>query len=45
MILPLLKQRNPAARQQATETLQELIAAGDRLRRAQVRHALRDHLE
>lgn len=44
MILPLLKQRNPKAREQASSTLGELTAAGDELGRALVRQALRAHL-
>ena len=44
MILPLLKQRNPKAREQAADTLNELTAAGDELSRALVRQALRSHL-
>lgn len=44
MILPLLKQRNPKAREQAAETLAELADAGDALGRALVRQALRAHL-
>lgn len=44
MILPLLKQRNPKAREQAGETLAELTDAGDALGRALVRQALRAHL-
>ena len=44
MILPLLKQRNPKARDQASATLGELAGAGDDLSRALVRQALRSHL-
>ncbi len=44
MILPLLKQRNPKARDRAASTLTELAAAGDDLSRALVRQALRSHL-
>lgn len=44
MILPLLKQRNPKARERASATLAELAGAGDELSRALVRQALRVHL-
>ena len=44
MILPLLKQRNPRSREQATTSLAELMAAGDELGRSLVRQALRSHL-
>jgi DNA-binding transcriptional MerR regulator len=44
LILPLLKQRNPKAREQAGETLEALTEAGDELSRALVRQALRAHL-
>jgi hypothetical protein len=44
LVMPLLKQRNPGARTQATERLDELAAMGARLRAAMLRHALRDHL-
>jgi DNA-binding transcriptional MerR regulator len=42
IVLPLLKQRNPAARRQAGETLQQLGALGDELRAALVRQAVRN---
>ena len=45
MILPLLRQRNPRARQQAVSTLTELSSLGARLRSAIVRSALSHHLE
>ncbi|HVN49805.1 MAG TPA: hypothetical protein VMT43_00150, partial [Acidimicrobiales bacterium] len=44
LVVPLLKQRNPAARQQATERLDELAGLGGRLRDALLRVALQDHL-
>jgi DNA-binding transcriptional MerR regulator len=44
LVVPLLKQRNPAARQQATEKLDELAGLGSRLRDALLRAALQDHL-
>jgi hypothetical protein len=44
VVMPMLKQRNPAARQQAVELLAELAGLGQSLRAALLRHALRDHL-
>ena len=44
MILPLLKQRNPKSRELATNTLADLMAAGDELNRTWIRQALRSHL-
>ena len=43
LVMPLLKQRNPSARRQAIETLQELGRLGQGLRSAMLRQALRDH--
>lgn len=45
MILPLLRQRNPQARQQAVSTLTTLTALGGELRSAIVRSALSHHLD
>ncbi len=45
VVMPLLKQRNPTARQQAAETLGELARLGDLMRAALLRTALRDHTE
>jgi DNA-binding transcriptional MerR regulator len=45
MILPLLRQRNPRARQQAVETLSTLADLGGELRSAIVRSTLSHHLE
>jgi DNA-binding transcriptional MerR regulator len=45
MILPLLRQRNPQARQQAVATLTSLTALGGELRSAIVRSALGHHLD
>ncbi len=45
MILPLLRQRNPQARQQAVSTLAALSALGGELRSAIVRSALSHHLD
>ena len=42
MVLPLLKQRNPQARQQALDTLEELSKLAEGLRAALLRQALRD---
>lgn len=44
LILPLLKQRNPAARQQAIENLDRLAAAGSGMQAALLHLALRPHL-
>ena len=43
VIMPLLKQRNPQARQQAVDTLAELAKMGQSLRTALLRQALREH--
>jgi DNA-binding transcriptional MerR regulator len=45
MILPLLRQRNPQARQQAVDTLSSLTALGGELRSAIVHSALSHHLD
>ena len=45
LILPLLRQRNPQARQQAVATLRELSRLGGELRSALLAAALRHHLE
>jgi DNA-binding transcriptional MerR regulator len=45
MILPLLRQRNPQARQQAVATLTSLTALGGELRAAIVHSALSHHLD
>lgn len=42
IVLPLLKQRNPAARRQAAETLAQLGGLGEELRAALVRQAVRN---
>lgn len=44
LVVPMLRQRNPRARQQATETLVELAKLGQGLRDAMLRLALRSHL-
>jgi hypothetical protein len=41
VVMPLLKQRNPTARQQATDNLGELAGLGEQLRAALLRSALR----
>jgi DNA-binding transcriptional MerR regulator len=45
VVMPMLKQRNPEARRQASETLAELARLGQQLRGAMLRNALRDYLE
>jgi len=45
MILPLLRQRNPQARQQAVDTLSTLATLGGELRSAIVHSALSHHLD
>ncbi len=44
LIVPLLKQRNPQARNQAMENLSELARLGQGLRASLLRSALRDHI-
>ncbi|HTZ10451.1 MAG TPA: MerR family transcriptional regulator [Acidimicrobiales bacterium] len=44
IVLPLLKQRNPEARQRARDTVADLSTLGQRLREALVRTTLRDQL-
>jgi DNA-binding transcriptional MerR regulator len=43
VVMPLLKQRNPTARQQAADTLGDLSALGESLRAALLRAALGEH--
>ena len=43
VITPMLKQRNPQARRQATDTLVELSRLGQAMRAAMVRQALREY--
>jgi hypothetical protein len=45
VVMPLLKQRNPTARQQAADNLGELASLGEQLRSALLRTALRDHTD
>jgi DNA-binding transcriptional MerR regulator len=45
VVMPLLKQRNPTARQQAADNLGELASLGEQLRSALLRSALRDHTD
>ena len=45
VVMPMLKQRNPQARRQATETLSELSRLGQSLRAAMLRQALRQYFE
>jgi hypothetical protein len=44
IVLPLLKQRNPEARQRAHEAVAELTALGQGLREVLLRTTLRDQL-
>ena len=44
LILPRLKQRNPQARQDATDALDELTELGESMRRSLIRQSLRTHL-
>jgi len=44
VVMPMMKQRDPAARQQAVDVLGELAALGQCMRAALLRRALRDHL-
>ena len=41
VVMPLVKQRNPAARRQAVDNLTELAGLGESLRGAMLRNALR----
>ncbi len=45
VVMPMLKQRNPQARRQASDTLSELARLGQGLRAAVLRQALRQHVE
>ena len=45
LVLPLLKQRNPEARRQAIENLEEVARLGQSLRAAMLRQLLRQYLE
>lgn len=45
VVMPLLKQRNPTARQQAADNLGEMAKLGEMLRTALLRGALRGHTE
>jgi DNA-binding transcriptional MerR regulator len=45
VIAPFMKQRNPAARQQAVTTLEELTKLGESMRAAFVRASLRDYTD
>jgi len=42
--MPMLKQRNPATRQEAIDLLTELSDLGEQLRASMLRQALREHL-
>ncbi len=43
VVMPLVKQRNPAARQQAVDNLTDLASLGERLRGAMLRNALKSY--
>ncbi len=43
LVMPLLKQRNPRAREQAIETVETLLKLGDSMRATMLRAALRDY--
>jgi DNA-binding transcriptional MerR regulator len=45
VVLPLVKQRNPTARRQAVETLEDLSQLGEGMRAAFLRAALRDYTD
>jgi DNA-binding transcriptional MerR regulator len=45
VVMPLLKQRNPTARQQAAANLGEMAHLGEQLRTALLRAALREHTD
>jgi DNA-binding transcriptional MerR regulator len=45
VVLPLVKQRNPTARRQAMETLEDLSRLGEGMRAAFLRGALREHTD
>jgi DNA-binding transcriptional MerR regulator len=45
VVMPMVKQRNPEARRQAVDTLDELARLGQGLRAAMLRQALRGYLE
>jgi DNA-binding transcriptional MerR regulator len=45
VVMPLLKQRNPTARQQAAENIGEMATLGEQLRAALLRGALRHHTD
>ena len=45
VVMPLLKQRNPTARQQAADNLGQLAKLGEQLRGALLRTALREHTD
>jgi DNA-binding transcriptional MerR regulator len=44
LVMPMLKQRNPATRQEALELLTELSDLGEQLRASMLRQALREYL-
>ena len=45
VVMPLVRQRNPAARRAAVDQLEEMAVLGARMRVAMLRQALEHHLE
>ena len=43
VVMPMIKQRNPASRRRAVETLAELASLGEGMRAAMLRNALRTY--
>ena len=44
VVMPLVKQRNPAARRVSRDQLEEMVQLGSRIRGAMIRQALRPHI-
>ena len=43
VVMPLVKQRNPRAREQAADTVEQLVRLGDSMRSTMLRRALREY--
>ena len=43
VVMPLVKQRNPRAREQAADTVEQLVRLGDSVRSTMLRRALREY--
>jgi DNA-binding transcriptional MerR regulator len=43
VVMPLVKQRNPRAREQASDTVEQLVRLGDSMRATMMRRALREY--